>query len=84
MMIEHLQSRAGAWATANEIAMEVGHPWRVVARSLMRVQMKHPKIEQKQFLWKSTRHRTRDCNQYRLVDTNQPEYPTWLMPRLPT
>lgn len=79
LMLQHLQDRAGAWATARELAMEVGHPWRVVARSLMRL-AGDTHIEQVKHEWRSTRQRTRDCYIYRHVTTSHAGYPAWLMP----
>lgn len=80
LMLEHLKVRGGAWVTAREVAMEVGYPWRVVARTLMRL-AHNTHIEQARHELRSRKHRTRDCYIYRQVTTAHAEFPAWLMPR---
>jgi hypothetical protein len=36
-VLAHLNSRGHAWATAKELALELGYPWRSVAEALRRL-----------------------------------------------
>lgn len=83
VILAHLGARGGTWATARELATEVGYPWRVVARALMRL-AGDTHIEQAQHEWRSNRQRTRRCFIYRQVTTAHVEFPSWLMPQKPT
>lgn len=83
VILTHLSARGGSWATARELATEVGYPWRVVARALMRL-AGDSNIEQARHEWRSTRQRTRLCFIYRQVITGHQAFPAWLMPQKPT
>jgi len=77
-MRDHLQGRGRDWATAKELAMEVGYPWRAVARLMMRL-ADDRLVEQGHHEWISARQRTRRCFIYRHVVTAHAEFPHWLM-----
>lgn len=78
----HLEVRGHDWVTAKELALEVGYPWRVVARAMARL-ASHTSIEQQCHEWISTRFRTRRCFVYRKLVTSHVAYPSWLAPQLP-
>lgn len=80
VMVEHLCTRGTDWATATELALEVGYPWRAVARALMRL-AGDGLIEQQAHEWQSNRQRMRQCFVYRHIVTAHAEFPSWLMPR---
>ena len=82
VLTSHLQVRGHDWVTAKELAMEVGYPWRVVARAMVRL-ASHTGVEQERREWISSRYRTRRCWVYRVLVTKQQDYPSWLMPKLP-
>jgi len=82
VLTEHLGVRGHDWATAKELALEVGYPWRVVARAMVRL-AHATTVEQKQTEWISARYRTRRCFVYRKLVTAQVGYPAWLMPQTP-
>lgn len=75
----HLSSRGPSWATAREIATEIGHPWRSVSRIMMRM----PEIEKQSQVWISARYRPRTRTIYRFMNTPAATYPTWLLPAPP-
>lgn len=83
VVLDHIGGRGRDWATAKELALELGYPWRVVARTLTRLAIaKH--IEQQNYEWRSKRQRLRTRYVYRMVVTVHVEYPAWLMPSRPT
>ena len=79
IIVAHLSARGPAWATSREIAVEIGYPWRSVARIMMRM----PEIEKETEVWVSARFRPRTRTIYRYMDTPKAIYPTWLMPAPP-
>lgn len=79
VIILHLASRGPSWATAREIAVEIGHPWRSVSRIMMRM----PEIEKQTETWVSARFRPRTRTIYRYMNTPKATYPIWLMPAPP-
>lgn len=79
MLISHLSNRGPGWATAREIAAEIGFPWRKVARTMIKM----PQVEKQAWTWASSRGRTRDCLIYRHVPAPTAIYPAWLMPQAP-
>ncbi len=82
VLTEHLSVRGHDWVTARELAMEVGYPWRVVARAMQRLAIRTA-VEQQRREWISNRCRVRKCYVYRVLVTAQVEYPSWLMPQQP-
>lgn len=83
VILNHLTARGGTWVTAMELALEVGYPWRVVARTLMRL-ASDIHIEQARHEWRSNRQRTRRCFVYRKIVTAHSDFPSWLLPQKPT
>lgn len=82
VLTDHLEIRGHDWVTAKELALEVGYPWRVVARAMVRL-ASCTSIEQQCQEWISNRFRTRRCYVYRKLVTSHVAYPAWLMPQLP-
>ena len=80
-VLAHMMRRGSGWVTAMEVAMEVGHPWRAVAHSLIRLASGN-EIEGRETEWVSSRHRVRSCQIYRFFGCNA-QYPAWLMPVAP-
>jgi hypothetical protein len=80
VIIDHVSVHGADWVTAKEIAMEIGYPWRAVARTLIYMARKHA-IEQDYIEWRSSKHRMRRCAIYRYIAINT-DFPAWMMPRL--
>lgn len=78
--MDHIKERGIDWATAKELAMEVGYPWRAVARTLIYMARRND-IEQDFIEWRSSRHRMRRCYVYRSVLSSHATFPTWMMPQ---
>lgn len=75
-LLAHLSARGTGWATSQEIACEVGYPWRSVARVLLRM----PEVERQVTTWVSSRYRVRDCYVFRYIPPPTATYPSWMLP----
>jgi len=80
VLTEHLSSRGHDWVTAKELSAEIGFPWRVVARAMVKL-TRCAEVEQQVMEWISSRYRTRRCFRYRKMITSNSAYPAWLMPQ---
>lgn len=74
VIMAHLAVRGPGWATSREVAAEIGFPWRMVARAMLRM----PEIEKQEMTWISSRSRTRICTIYRYVSPPVVAYPAWM------
>ena len=87
VLIKHLRTRTSSlsldigWATAKEIAIEVGYPLNKVSKALVSLANANM-IEARETDWISSRYRTRSCNVYRMIALTA-VYPAWLMPQAP-
>jgi hypothetical protein len=73
----HMRIRGSGWVTSREIAVEIGFPWRKVARAMLRM----PDLEKTRIIWIAARYRPRVCNSFRYVSAPTATYPTWLVPK---
>lgn len=69
--------RGPGWVTSREVACEIGYPWRVIARAMIKM----TEIEKQKISWISSRQRERKCLAYRMFHGPKVEYPEWLVPK---
>ena len=77
VIIAHMKQRGPGWVTSREVACEIGYPWRVIARAMIKI----ADIEKQKITWISSRQRERRCLAYRLFHGPVADYPEWLIPR---
>ncbi len=77
VIMRHMKQRGPGWVTSREVACELGYPWRVIARAMIKM----VEIEKQPMTWTSNRCRERKCLSYRVFHGPQADYPEWLIPK---
>jgi len=77
-----LRANRKSWVSANDLAKATGHPWRSMARALLRM-VAAGKVEEKFHEWTDKNYRPRETRLYRAsVAFNASVWPEFLMPRV--